>query len=99
MYQSVNAAGEVQYVGITNNFARRAAQHLRSTGIQIERIPGLDNLTRVEARAVEQVLILRYGLQKTGGSLMNRINSIAESRPDFGALLRRGVDILNRAGH
>ena len=33
VYRSVNEAGQVQYVGITNNLARRAAEHLRERGM------------------------------------------------------------------
>ena len=68
VYRSVNAAGEVQYVGITNNFARRAAEHLRSRGLQIE--PLMRNLSRSDARAVEQALIEIHGLG-ANGSLLN----------------------------
>lgn len=52
----------MQYVGITNNVARRAAEHLATKGINIE--PLMQGLSRSDARAVEQVLILINGLQK-----------------------------------
>jgi len=57
VYQSVGANGEVNYVGITNNLERRAVEHHRKKGISIDAIPGLSNLSRADARAVEQVLI------------------------------------------
>jgi hypothetical protein len=39
----------------------------------------MDGLSRTDARAVEQALIVSYGLGKNGGTLLNRINSIALS--------------------
>jgi hypothetical protein len=57
VYQSIDEAGNVVYVGITNSLERRAAEHLGSKGIEIDAIPGLQNLSRADARAVEQVLI------------------------------------------
>lgn len=55
VYQATSKSGDVIYVGITNNMARRAAQHVGSKGISVDAIPGLTNLSRVDARAVEQV--------------------------------------------
>ena len=100
VYQSVNAAGDVNYVGITNNLPRRAAEHLASPrGISINPIPGLTNLSRADARAVEQVLIETHGLARNGGTLLNRINSIARSNPGYADAIRRGTEILRRAGY
>lgn len=73
--------GEIVYVGITQNFAPRAASHLRTKGIEIEEIGSLGNLTRDDARGVEQTLIAFYGLGRNGGTLMNRINSVAPTDP------------------
>jgi hypothetical protein len=54
VYRAINeATGEIEYVGITNNFSRRAAEHLNTKGIKIDPIPGLSDLSRVDARAVE----------------------------------------------
>jgi len=58
----MNSSGVVQYVGITNNFASRAAEHLRGKGINIQ--PLMKNLSRNDAKAVEQALIEIHGLQK-----------------------------------
>lgn len=88
---------DVQYVGITNEIARRAAEHLRLNGIRINKLMG--NLTREDARAVEQVLIEIHGLSKNGGTLMNRINSIARSNPTYAAALRRGLELLESVGY
>ena len=52
VYRSVAVTGEVQYVGIANNLACRAAQHLRGKGIQIEKV--MDGLSREDAKTVEQ---------------------------------------------
>jgi hypothetical protein len=43
--------------------------------MEIEAVVG--GLTKLEARSVEQVLINASGLQKEGGDLRNKINSIA----------------------
>jgi filamentous hemagglutinin len=99
VYRSVNSAGEVDYVGITNNLERRAGEHLGSKGISIDAIPGLGNLTRADARAVEQALIENHGLSRNGGTLMNKINSIAPSNPAYADALQRGADLLRQAGY
>ena len=91
--------GATRYVGISDDLARRAAEHLRQKGISIDAIPGLGNLSRADARAVEQALINHHGLERNGGSLMNKINSIAESNPIYGDALRRGQEILRQAGY
>jgi hypothetical protein len=59
----------------------------------------LGNLSREDARAVEQVLIEFHGLGKNGGTLLNRINSIARTRPDYAALLLRGKELLQSIGY
>lgn len=99
VYQSVNASGSVQYVGITNNLARRAAEHLRSKGIQVAQVRGLGSLSRIDARAVEQALINVHGLAKNGGTLLNKINSISSANPNYGALVDRGIQLLSKAGY
>jgi hypothetical protein len=97
VYRSVNAANEVQYVGITNNLARRAAEHLRASGIQVEKLMG--RLSRSDARAVEQALIDTHGLRVNGGTLLNRINSIAETNKKYADQLRRGYELLQSVGY
>ena len=42
--------GVTQYVGITNNLARRAAEQLAGKGIRIEKL--MTGLSRADARAV-----------------------------------------------
>lgn len=99
VYRSANAVGETQYVGITKNLEQRAAAHLRQKGIIIDEIPGLSGLSRTDARAVEQVLIEFHGLGKNGGTLMNKINSIAKTNPAYGGVLTRGAELLRSVGY
>jgi hypothetical protein len=82
VYQGVDKAGVVRYVGITERApALRFAEHLNSgTGkslLQYRVVDGATGLSRTGARVWEQTLINKYGLQKNGGLLLNRINSIA----------------------
>lgn len=95
----MNVAGEVQYVGITKNLEQRAARHLASKGISIDAVPGLSNLSRADARAVEQALIEAHGLSKNGGTLMNQINSISPLRSIYEGAVQRGRDLLNQVGY
>ncbi len=82
VYQGINAAGKVQYVGITRREALlRWAEHLRAYGTGKEllkyfKVPGTGNLLYREARILEQQLINKYGLD----NLLNWINSIAETK-------------------
>lgn len=98
VYHSQNGVA-TDYVGITNNLERRAAEHLNSKGIAIDAIPGLSNLSRSDARAVEQVLIELHGLGKNGGTLINRINSISTKNPVYKESLLRGAEILKQVGY
>jgi len=77
--------------------ARRAAEHLAGKGIQIEKIMG--SLSRFDARSVEQALIEIYGLGKNGGTLLNQINSVAASNPQYAAMLQRGYYLLKTIGY
>lgn len=88
---------DVQYVGITDEMARRTAEHLRLKGIRIDEL--MSNLSRKDARAVEQALIEIHGLGKNGGTLLNRINAIARSNPKYAAMLRRGLELLESVGY
>ena len=70
--------GVTRYVGITDNLSARAATHLGEKGISIQPLAGLTGMSRIDARAVEQVLIEAHGLSKNGGTLLNKINSISQ---------------------
>jgi filamentous hemagglutinin len=89
--------GTTRYVGITDDVARRGAEHLAQKGIEIEAISGLKNLSRVDARAVEQTLINYYGLGGNGGTLLNKINSISATKNPtaYEQALIRGKEILD----
>jgi hypothetical protein len=101
VYRSLNAAGDVNYVGITNDIARREAEQFLDKGIRIRPIAGLSDLSRADARAVEQVLIEEYGgAQSMGGTqLLNRINSIAPSNDIYASSIQRGCELLAGAGY
>lgn len=51
----------------------------------------------MRTRAVEQTLIEIHKLSKDGGTLMNKINSIAKTHEEYADALRRGYDLLNQA--
>lgn len=86
------AQGLPNYVGITNDLPRRAAEQLASKGINIQAIPGLENLSRIDARALEQVLIEQHGLE----NLLNKINSISPANPVYEEAIKKGAEILEK---
>ena len=94
VYQYVQN-GSTRYVGHTNNFFRRAAEHLNSKGWDIRPLPGLNQLSKSDARAVEQVLIERHGLV----NLHNKINSISPRNPIYEEAIKRGAEILRKTGN
>lgn len=67
----------------------------------ISKIRGLDNISRADARAVEQTLIDYHGLGKDGGTLINKINSISsvKSQTKYEQGLIRGAELLKKAGY
>ncbi len=101
VYQSFNPGTTItNYVGISNNFARRSVEHFNSArNLTITPIQGLSNLTRYDARAAEQVLINYHGISKSGGGLLNLINSIAPNNPIYRTALTRGEQLLKNAGY
>ena len=91
--------GKVNYVGITDNPAARTAAHARAgLGVRPVSVPGLGSLSRADARAVEQVLIENFGLGKSGGSLLNKINSIASTNSIYTSATSTGASILHSLG-
>ena len=100
VYTSVQN-GVTRYVGITNDVIRRGNEHVREAGRIIQEIPGLTNLTRAEARAVEQALITHYGkLKDSAGCLQNAINSVNPLRRDIHKqFIDKGIELLNKIGY
>jgi len=79
VYIGKNSEDEIKYVGITNNFERRVAEHLASDTARSSLSYSVKASfpTRNAARIAEQTLINTYGMAKSGGQLYNKINSIA----------------------
>jgi RHS repeat-associated protein len=98
VYQSLDTAGRATYVGITTNLPRRMAEHMRQVGRAVEAIRGMEGLTLSQARGVEQVLIEYWGLAKNGGTLENKINSIAKTNKAYADMLKMGQRLLEDAG-
>lgn len=65
---------------------------MRASGLPIVRL--LKGLSRSDAKAVEQALIELNGLGKEGGTLLNKINSIAKTNPTYAQQLKRGHELL-----
>ena len=87
------------YIGITNDMARRSAEHARAgRSFTPVPIPGASNLSRGEARAIEQACIDLGGLAPAGGLLENRINSISPSRDYKDAAVAFGLAKLKEIG-
>jgi len=96
VYQAINKiTNKVEYIGITNNIERRTTEQLASKGINIKPIKGLTNLSREDARLVEQRLIEEHGL----GNLLNKINSISTKNPLYSSVSTRGTALLKAAGY
>lgn len=88
VYQGVDkATAEVKYVGITmRDPALRWAEHAKAVGsgkedLLFETIGPKGAYTKTQAKLGEQSLIQQYGMQKNGGQLLNKINSISPSNP------------------
>ena len=83
VYKGIDAAGVARYIGTTERApALRFAEHLNSIGTGKELLnyrvmDGATGLSKTSAKVWEQTLINQYGLQKNGGYLLNKINSIA----------------------
>jgi RHS repeat-associated protein len=100
VYHGFDAAGNKIYAGITNNMARREAQHIaKNYGISyLAEVPGATNLKKWQARAVEQVLIEQVrasGLSRVkNGVPISQINSISPKRAIYGTAVRYGSMFL-----
>ena len=81
VYTLSNANG-VQYVGRTINPTAREKAHNANparTGLEFNPVKG--NLTRIEARGLEQILIMQYGTLNRGNPMNNQIHGIAWDNP------------------
>ncbi|MHA6159948.1 two-partner secretion domain-containing protein [Pseudomonas sichuanensis] len=94
--------GTTRYVGITKDIVTRGKAHMAEKGIVIDKIDGLENLSREDARAVEQALIVWHGFIKynnrelQGGTLLNKINSISKVKDPtaYEKAVIRGIQLL-----
>ena len=91
---SVYTIGKDAYAGISNNLERRAGEH----GVE-ELTKVVGGLTRQGAKGVEQALIEHHGLGKEGGTLANKINSIAKSNPMYEKAVTFGRQVLQSIGY
>jgi hypothetical protein len=102
VYEAYDASNKVIYVGITNNFPRRQAEHRRNGRTNVRQLTLLPpDLTRLEARAVEELLILihletaKHDPLAKEDPLENRIYSInflTDAR--YAACIRRAAQLL-----
>ncbi|WP_284452665.1 GIY-YIG nuclease family protein [Parachlamydia acanthamoebae] len=83
VYRCVQANSTI-YVGITNNFIRRSAEHLSKKNMLIHQLIG--GLTKMEARGVEQALINYHGF-------------ISSSNPAYTIQLQKGYELLKSIGY
>lgn len=82
VYEGLDAAGNVKYIGITGRDAAvRFGEHLNSgtarSLLDYRVINGATGLSKTQARIWEQTLINQYGLGNNGKQLLNKVNSIA----------------------
>ncbi|WP_190085987.1 DUF6531 domain-containing protein [Streptomyces longisporoflavus] len=101
VYHGLDANNNIIYAGITNNLARREAQHIaKNYGItQLVTVPGAVGLKKWQARSIEQGLI--HDVRASGfsrvknGVPIGQINSISPKKSYFGAALRYGRIFLS----
>ena len=89
------ADGTVNYIGRTNNIARRTLEHANAgRGVIPQEIA--KKLTLRQARGLEQALINKYKMIKDGGTLINKINSIATYNPIYSKAVDWGNKYIAR---
>jgi RHS repeat-associated protein len=78
--------GELKYTGITKRdpdirfTEHRAAKGSGRENLRYEILDGTGNLNKSDARLIEQSIIDSNGMQKTGGALVNKQNSISPQK-------------------
>lgn len=89
--------GKPVYTGITNDLARRQAQH--GERFVLQQLTS-EPLTRGQARAIEQALIERAGgTAPKGGSFQNLRNSISPTHGYYGQAVDWGEAWLRANGY
>jgi RHS repeat-associated protein len=103
VYHGLDDQGNVVYAGITKNLKKREAQHIaKKYGIaELEPVPGAVNLTKWQARAIEQVLIERVrgtAFRRMKNSVpIEQNNSISPKRTGiYDKAVKWGQDWLNQ---
>ncbi|MFK2576348.1 RHS repeat domain-containing protein [Bacteroides fragilis] len=92
------ANNAINYGGITNNPTRRIGEHAgRFDDIIV--LKGSGQLTRNQARAIEEAIIKNQGLKKAGGRLDNAIHSISPKRAIYDDAVAWGEKWLKDNGH
>lgn len=91
VYRGVDSTGSPIYAGISNDVERRAAQH-GSRFAALDVVTG-SSVTRGEARAIEQALIVRGG-----SGYQNKINSISPKHGYFSQAVAWGETWLRANG-
>jgi RHS repeat-associated protein len=100
VYHGLDKAGNKVYAGITKNLSQRQAQHIaKKYGIaRLEAVPGAQNLTKWQARSIEQVLIERVragGFSRIrNGVPIGQNNSISPKRSFYGLAVKWGEEFL-----
>ncbi len=83
VYEGRDGNGDLRYAGITKQDPQaRFNQHGRATGSGREDLdysPRYSNFSEYGAHKMEQSYIDKYGMQKNGGQLLNKVNSISPS--------------------
>jgi hypothetical protein len=92
-----SATEGISYIGRTNDVARRGSEH-QNGPLKMKIKETIGGLTKDETRGVEQVLIEARGLKKNGGDLVNQINSISPSNPNYEPVTTKGREKLENAG-
>ena len=85
VYTGKDADGNVKYVGITSRDPEVRFNEHRNSGtnrasLSYKVFDNKTGLTKADARRQEQLLINQYGLEKDGGKLFNKINSISPNK-------------------